>query len=377
MKVKLSKVTLSKREYSLVNTILRSGWLTHGEYNKKFEDLFKKITKVKYALTLNSCTSGLELAIKCQNITKEVIVPSFTWVSSANAIINSGATPVFCDSDYKTRNITLENIIPLVNSNTEAVMVVHYGGQCCEMDKIYNYCKKKNIKIIEDSAETLGGTWKKKHPGYWGVGCFSFFPTKNITTGEGGMITCNSKKLYHKFKAMAAHGIQTQSYDREKKKILPWYKVAVMAGHNFRMSNLLASIGYIQIKRINKLNKHRIKAAKRYNTFFDKNNLPIQKPFVNKFAKHVYQTYAITVDSSVRNKLVAFLRRKGVEASVHFTPVLHEQNFFKSNFSPKTNLRNAEKLSKTLITLPMHSKIKNKEIDYVCYCLKKYFNKGK
>ena len=146
MKVKLSKTTFSSTEFKVAKSVLKSGWLTHGEYNKKFENLFKKLTKTKYALTLNSCTSALELAIKCQNITKEVIVPSFTWVSSANAIITSGAKPVFCDSDYKTRNVTLKNIKPLVNKNTQAVMVVHYGGQCCEMDKIYKFCKKKKLK---------------------------------------------------------------------------------------------------------------------------------------------------------------------------------------------------------------------------------------
>ena len=303
-------------------------------------------------------------------------MPSFTWVSSANAIINSGAKPVFCDSDLKTRNVTLENIKPLINKKTQAVMVVHYGGQCCEMDKIYNYCKKKNIHIIEDSAVTLGGTWKKKHPGSWGIGCFSFFPTKNITTAEGGMITCNSKKLYLKFKAMAAHGIQTQSYDREKNNILPWSKLAIMAGHNFRMSNIQAAIGCAQIKKIRRLNNHRIKAAKRYNLFFKNNKLPVEKPHVNPNAKHVYQTYAITVEPKKRNDLIFFLRKKGIEASVHFTPVLHEQEFFKKNYPPRINLKNASRLSNTLVSLPMHSSIKLKEVDYVCSCIKSFFKKN-
>lgn len=376
MKVKLSKTSFLKSELDLVRNVLKSGWLTHGKYNIEFEKLFKKFTKCHYALTLNSCTSALELAIKCLKINKEVIVPSFTWVSSANAIINSGAKPVFCDSDLKTRNVTLENIKPLINKKTQAVMVVHYGGQCCEMDKIYNYCKKKNIHIIEDSAETLGGTWKKKHPGSWGIGCFSFFPTKNITTAEGGMITCNSKKLYLKFKAMAAHGIQTQSYDREKNNILPWSKLAIMAGHNFRMSNIQAAIGCAQIKKIRRLNNHRIKAAKRYNLFFKNNKLPVEKPHVNPNAKHVYQTYAITVEPKKRNDLIFFLRKKGIEASVHFTPVLHEQEFFKKNYPPRINLKNASRLSNTLVSLPMHSSIKLKEVDYVCSCIKSFFKKN-
>ena len=253
MKVKLSKTSFLKSELNLVRNVLKSGWLTHGKYNKEFEKLFKKFTKSNYALTLNSCTSALELAIKCLKINKEVIVPSFTWVSSANAIINSGAKPVFCDSDLKTRNVTLENIKPLINKKTQAVMVVHYGGQCCEIEKIYNYCKKKKIYISLKTVQKHLGNLEEKHPGSWGIGCFSFFPTKNITTAEGGMITCNSKKLYLKFKAMAAHGIQTQSYDREKNNILPWSKLAIMAGHNFRMSNIQAAIGCAQIKKFEDL----------------------------------------------------------------------------------------------------------------------------
>ena len=133
--------------------------------------------------------------------------------------MNAGAIPVLCDSDLKTRNVTADLIEPLITKKTQAIMIVHYGGQCCEMDKIVKLCKSYKLKLIEDSAETLGGTWKGRQAGSWGIGCFSFFPTKNISTGEGGMITCSDKSLFSKFKLMAAHGISTQSIEREKKKI--------------------------------------------------------------------------------------------------------------------------------------------------------------
>ena len=204
---------------------------------------------------------------------------------------------------------------------------------------------------------------------------FSFFPTKNITTGEGGMITCNSRKLYEKFKMMAAHGISTQSIEREKNN-LPWTKIAEIPGHNFRLSNLLAALGYAQLKRIKLLNKHRIKAAQRYNNFILKNNLPVTIPFVSRHSKHVYQTYAINVNPKIRNKILIFLRKRGIGASVHFTPPLHEQKYFKKNYPPRVKLYNASKLSRSLISLPMHSKIKNREIDYVCNALKLYYSKN-
>ena len=375
MKIPLSKVSFSTKEKNTLIKIFKSGWLTHGEYNIKFEKEFSKLINSNYSLTVNSCTSALELAIKCQNIQGEIIVPSFTWVSSVNAILNAGAIPVLCDSDLKTRNVTANLIKPLITKKTQAIMIVHYGGQCCEMDEIMKICKKYKLKLIEDSAETLGGTWKGQQAGSWGVGCFSFFPTKNISTGEGGMITCSNKNLFSKFKLMAAHGISTQSIEREKKKFLPWHKIAKLAGHNFRMSNLLAGIGLEQLKKIKKLNFNRRKSAKLYSKLINKYSLPITTPYEHPLAKHVYQTYAINVNKTVRDSLLFFLRKKGIGASVHFTPPLHKHPFFKKKCKIRTNLKNAEYLSDTMISLPMHSNLLDREVEYVCKTLKNFFNK--
>ena len=376
MKIPLSKVSFGAKEKSTLIKIFKSGWLTHGEYNIKFEKKFAKLIKSNYSLTLNSCTSALELAIKCQNIRGEIIVPSFTWVSSANAILNAGAIPVLCDSDIRTRNVTAALIKPLITKKTEAIMIVHYGGQCCEMDEIMKICKKEKLKLIEDSAETLGGTWKGQQAGSWGVGCFSFFPTKNISTGEGGMITCSNKNLFNKFKLMAAHGISTQSIEREKKKSLPWHKISKLAGHNFRMSNLLAGIGFEQLKKIKELNLKRRKSAKLYSKLINEYSLPINTPYEHPYAKHVYQTYAINVDKQIRDSLLFFLRKKGIGASVHFTPPLHKHPFFKKKCKIRTKLKNAEYLSDTMISLPMHSNLFDTEVEYVCKILKDFFKKN-
>ena len=376
MQVPLSKVSFSNKEKKTLLKIFDSGWLTHGEYNIKFEKNFCKLVNSNYALTVNSCTSALELALKCQNIKGEVIVPSFTWVASVNSILNAGATPVFCDSDLRTRNVTASLIEPLITKKTQAIMVVHYGGQCCEMDEIVKICKKNKLKLIEDSAETIGGTWKGLQAGSWGVGCFSFFPTKNISTGEGGMITCSSKNLFQRFKLMSAHGISTQSIEREKKQSLPWHKVSKLAGHNFRMPNLLAGIGLEQIRKISSLNSKRRKSAKLYAKLINKYSLPVTIPFEHPHAKHVYQTYAINVKSSVRDKLLFFLRKRGIGASVHFTPPLHKHPFFKKKCKIRTSLKNAEYLSNSMISLPMHSNLKKTEVEYVCKTLKTFFKKN-
>ena len=373
MIIPLSKPAFSKSEEKTALRVLNSGWLTHGKYNEKFEEVFKSYSGSKHCLTLNSCTSALELAVKCQDITGEVIVPSFTWLSSANAVISAGAIPVFCDSDIKTRNVKKEHIEPLITKKTEAVMIVHYGGQCCEMDDIVKLCKKHKLKLIEDSAETIGGTWKNKYAGSWGVGCFSFFPTKNITTGEGGMITCSNRKLYEKFKTTAAHGINTQSYEREKFKILPWERIANTAGHNFRMSNILAGIGFEQIKKIDYLNNKRIKNANSYNKLIRDLKIPVEPPYKHPLTKHVYQTYSILVDPKFRDKLVIYLKKNNIGASVHFTPPLHLQDYYKKNYPQRIKLKNAELISKSTISLPMFPDLKLEEIEYVCKYLKKFF----
>jgi perosamine synthetase len=373
MNIPLSRPSLSKSESDVIRRVIKSKWLTHGYYNQKFENFFKSFIGTKYSLSLNSCTSALQLALMCQNIKGEVIVPSFTWLASANAIILAGATPVFCDSDLKTRNVKSEYIEPLINKRTEAIMIVHYGGQVCEMDEIIKLVNKYKLKLIEDSAETIGGTWKNKYAGSWGVGCFSFFPTKNITTGEGGMITCSNKKLYDHFKTTAAHGIKSQSYERERKNILPWKKVASTAGFNFRMSNILAGIGFEQIKKINKLNKKRIKNALIYNEIINTKKLPIETPYKHPLAKHVYQTYSILVEPKIRDKLVLFLKKNNIGASVHFTPALHLQKYYKELYPARLSLINAELLSKSIISLPMFPDLLYSEIKYVCKYLEKFF----
>ena len=178
MKIKLSEPNIENTELNAIKNSIRTGWLTHGNNNIKFESFFQKKFNIKYALSLNSCTSALEIAVKCLDKKGEIILPSFTWVSSANAIINCGCTPVFADIDLNSKNIDPKIVEQKINKKTVAIMVVHFGGLPCEMAPIIKLCKKYNIELIEDSAETLGAKFDKKYTGSFGIGCFSFFPTK-------------------------------------------------------------------------------------------------------------------------------------------------------------------------------------------------------
>ena len=324
--IKLSVPDLGKEELKNVTEVLESGWLAPGKFNNLLENQFIDLIGSKYALSMNSCASALEIAIKAHDIKGEVIVPSFTWVASVNAIVNNGATPVFCDIDFDYRNTTADFIEPLINSKTEAVMVVHFGGQPCDMTPIYNLCQKYNLLLIEDSAETLGASVDEKQAGSFGIGCFSFFPTKNITTGEGGMFTCNDEKIFKVAKSLIGHGIGTTTLERNNK--VAWYREAISSGHNFRMSNIHAAIGHAQFNRLDEMNNNRKKSADFYNNLLSDKNRGVAIPQVGNNREHVYQMYTVTVDEKIRNEVVEQLNRKGIGASVHFDPPVHKQEYY-------------------------------------------------
>ena len=366
--IALFKPTLTNNDFKIIKKSLKTGRLTHGPNNLKFEKNFCKIIKVKYAISMNSCTSALECALKVIKKKGEVIIPSWTWVSTANAVLNTGNTPVFADVDINSRNLTYENINKCISKKTIAVIVVHYAGLPCEMDKIVSLTKKKKIELIEDSAETLGATWKKKYTGSFGTGCFSFFPTKNITTCEGGMLTTNSKKKYSQIKKMIAHGIS-----KDKKKHF-WNREADLPGHNYRLPNHLAALGISQLSNLTKFNKKRLAIAKIYNNFFEKFTDIFTTQKVNKNLTHSYQMYSILLKSKYRNNLLYHLKKYKIEASVHFDPPLHLQNYLKKY---KKKLKNTEKLSKEIITLPIYPTLNRNEINKILNSIKNWYKKNK
>jgi perosamine synthetase len=311
---------------------------------------------------MNSCTSALIAALAALDIDGEVIIPSMTWVSTANAVRIVGATPVFADVNIETRNVTAETIAAKITPRTKAVMVVHFGGQPCEMTDIVELCKSRKLYLIEDSAETLGATWDGKQAGSFGIGCFSFFPTKNITTGEGGMLTTNDPVVARKIKTYIAHGVSTTTFERERSE-RPWIRAAEMVGYNFRLSNILAAIGFHQMAKLDQMNAQRIQIAEIYNKAILESGLPIKPPFVSMGATHVYQMYTIQVPQLMRNSVVNLLKKDGVGASVHFDPPVHLQKPYLDDSN--VDLPNTEILANTLITLPIYPNMPISEVDFV------------
>ena len=343
--------------------IIKSGWLTHGPKNTEFEEEFAKYIGVKRAISMNSCTSALHIAIQALGIRGEVILPSFTFVASANAVITAGARPVFADIYYDTCNINPGDIEEKVTENTEAIMPVHYGGQSCEMDRIMEIANKHHLAVIEDSAETIGGEYKGQKVGSFAIGCFSFFPTKNITTGEGGMFTTNDDVLADKVKALIGHGISSTAFAREKSE-KPWFRSASFAGYNFRMSNILAAIGVEQLKKLDEMNEKRRMHARYLNERLrdiDEIDLPVE----DKCCKHVYQMYTIKVKNQYRDNFVHQLRKKGIGASVHFDPPVHKQAYYMENGYGNVDLPVTEKVANSIVTLPMYPQLTQEELDTI------------
>ena len=363
--IKLCIPDIKQAEISAAVEVIESGWLAHGPYNKKFETLFAEYIGVKHAITCNSCTSALFLALKALNITGEVILPSFSFVATANSVVTAGATPRMVDIDPETLNIDPEKIRLAITPNTQAIMPVHWAGLCCRMDEIMEIAKEHDLHVIEDSAETIGGTFKDAKAGSFGVGCFSFFPTKNMTTGEGGMITTNDDELAKNCKALLGHGIDSTTYEREKAN-MPWFRSAVLPGYNFRMSNLLAAIGYEQLKRLDEMNQNRIN-----NSEYLLEKLEgidgIELPHTEKDCKHVYQMFTLKLDKSInRDSFVKRLNENGVGASVHFFPPIHEQGFYENH--PEwiaDDLNETVDISRRILTLPMFPTLLLDELDKI------------
>jgi len=350
-------------EVQAVAAVLKSGWLAHGPMNHEFEKLFAQLVGVPHAVSLNSCASALHLAILASGIKGEVILPSFTFVASANAVVTGGARCVFADIDYGTCCVDPAHVAALITPRTEAIMPVHYGGHAADMAALAEIAQQHGLKLIEDSAEAIGATCAGKIAGSWGIGCWSFYPTKNVTTGEGGMLTTADSGLAEKVRAYSGHGIASSTWAREKQE-KPWLRAATFAGYNMRMSNVLAAIGVAQMRKLGRMNDARRKHAAQYNALLNKEffDLPVEAAG----RTHVYQMYTVKLKGVDRSRFLAGLRAQGIGATVHFDPPVHTQPYYAEQFgSDKLDLPVTLRVCSTIVTLPMYPTMTEDDVSYV------------
>lgn len=352
--VPLCKPDVGKDELDAIAATFATGQLSHGAYIPEFEAAFAAYCGVPHAVALNSCTSGLYLLclyVRERYGVGEIIVPSFTFAASVNSILCAGMTPRFVDVEWQTGNTTAELIAPLITKDTKAVMVVHYAGKPCDMPAIMKLADQHNLFVIEDSAECLGAKVGDRQAGSYGHGVFSFYSTKNMTTGEGGMVTTHDPDVADWCRLKRAHGVRKQSYNRNGIQRV-WFRNAVIPGQNFRLANFQAAMGLVQLKKLQTMNQARRKVAERYIAGLS-DLKQIELPALAAPETHSWQMFIIKVPADKRDDIVLALNEKGVGASVHFDPPVHWQDIVKTVSAGKLPI--TEKLALSSITLPISS----------------------
>ena len=355
---------LSREEEEAVIETIRSHWLIQGPKNREFEAMFADYIGVKRAVSCNSGTSALFLALLALGVKGEVILPSFTFAASANAVLAAGCEPVFADINYNDLNMDPADVEHRITPRTEALMVVHFGGQPADMDALTGLADKYGLALIEDSAETIGGEYKGRKAGSFGTGCFSFQPTKNLTTGEGGMTVTNDDRLADRIATLLGHGIEVSSEARAASPT-PWHRSVSLVGFNMRLTNFQAAMGVVQMKKLNRMNRDRQTAADgliRRLSGLDGLELPATHPE----RTHVWQMFTVKVkDGLDRDGFVRFLRARGVGASVHFQPPVHLQDYYLTHGYGQTDLPQTERAAQNIITLPMYPGLTEDDLDYM------------
>ena len=352
----------SKKIFKLINKTVKFNDFTLGRYVDLFEKEFCKHQKVKYALGVGSGTDAIFLSLKALGIKEgdEVITPTYSFYATAGAIATTGAKPVFTDVKDDL-NIDENEIEKKITKKTKAIVPVHWSGRICNMKKIMNIAKKYKLKVVEDACHAiLAHDDKKNYAGNFGItGCFSMHPLKNLNVwGDGGIIATNNKKIYEKLKLMRNHGL----ISRDNCKLY---------GYNSRLDTIQAAVALEMIKKINLITNARIKNAKYLN---DKLKLIKQVKLIDERKKyksvyHLYQFYC-----EKRDQLNIFLRKNKIDSKIHYPKPLHLHDAAKNYKYYKGQFKNAEKLSKKVISIPVHEFISKKQLDFIINKIQKFYN---
>jgi dTDP-4-amino-4,6-dideoxygalactose transaminase len=366
---------------SVVET-LRSGWLTTGSKVKVFEEDFSRYVGCKHAVAVNSCTAALHLALDAIGIREgdEVIVPTMTFAATAEVVVYFKAKPVLVDCQPDTLNLDPAGLKAAVTAKTKAIIVVHYAGQPCDMDAVLETAKAHNLHVIEDAAHALPATYKGKTVGTIGdITCFSFYATKTITTGEGGMVTTENAAWAERMRMMSLHGISHDAWKRYTKEG-SWYYEILYPGFKYNLTDIAAAIGIEQLKKADEFWQSRTRIAAAYDEAFAE--LPeIQTPVCRPFAQHAWHLYPIQLDldrlNLTRNQFIEALREKNIGTSVHFIPLhLHPYYRIKFGYKPQ-DFPTASSVFERLISLPIYPKMTAANIAQVVEAVKSIAQRAK
>ena len=367
-----AKPLVGDEERAAVDRVLRSGMMAQGPEVAAFEEEFSKYVGGRKCVAVNSGTSGLHMALVAAGIKSgdEVIVPSFTFAATANSVALTGATPVFVDIDPKTFNIDPAAIEAAITPRTKGIQPVHLYGLPAQMDVINEIACKHNILVFEDAAQAHLATFNGQYVGSFGIaGTFSFYPTKNITTIEGGMVITNSKKLAEHIRVLRNHGIAkslSQRYNHGK----PWDYEITEPGYNYRLDEVRSSLGLNQLKSLTQLNQRRRKAFQYYSDEL-KSIIGIT-PLTQSDSGHACHLYIIRVKKEFglsRDKLFKKLLMRGIRTSVHYKP-LSKFSTYRKYIRVGNKLENSESAYSEILSLPFYPQISKREQDLVVKCIR-------
>jgi len=366
-KIPFSAPDIQDSDLQAVESVICSGWLAHGKYSERLEELFCKYTGAKYATTVSNCTAGLHLSCLAAGFGPgdEVIVPAQTHTATAHAVEFTGAKAVFGDVDLLSGIIALEELDRKLTDKTKGIIPVHMAGYPCDMEKIKIFCQKHSLILIEDCAHAIGTTFNGIQTGNFGVtGNFSFYPTKQITTGEGGMVISNDESIINEIKKLKAFGIDTPPELRTKPGV---YDVQGL-GYNYRMTDFQAALGVGQMERYGENVSGRRKNAKLYCDLLENRN---EISFTEYSDDHSYFLFQIILDKSIdRDRILMGLKENGVSVSIHYATPVPLMSYYKNKYGYKRkDFPNAFRYGNQSISLPVHGMLTEDDIKYICKTL--------
>lgn len=368
--IPIARPEISEEEIAEVIDSLRSGWITYGPKTQQFEAEFAEAVGAKFAVGLNSCTAGMHLALIAAGIGPgdEVITTPITFSATVNVIVHVGATPVLADVCAEDLNIDPDAIAAKITPRTRALMPMHYGGQACRMDEIMDLARRHNLTVIEDAAHAAGAAYRGRQIGSIGhASAFSFYPTKNMTTSEGGMLTTDDSELAEMTRVLRKHGLSTDAWKRHRPDGNSFYDV-IAPGFNYAMTDIQAAIGRGQLKRLPEFNARRTEIAARYTEGLEGIE-EIETPVTRPEVTHSWHLYVIRLKLEGlrigRNEFEKELRARKIGTSVNFIPI-HYHSYYREGFGfHKGDYPVAEDAFERMLSLPMYPGMTDKDVDRI------------
>jgi perosamine synthetase len=350
--IPISKTIIGEEEKRAVLEVLDSGMLAQGPKVAAFEAAFAQTVKTKHAVATSSGTTALHIALMANGIGPgdEVITSPFTFIASVNSILYVGARPVFCDVDETTFNIDVRQLAKLITPRTKAIMPVHVYGQACDMDEILAIARDRRLAVVEDAAQAIGTTYRGKSAGSFGTGCFSLYATKNIMSGEGGMITTDDDKIAELARTLRHHGMRRRYYHD-------------VLGFNFRMTDLCAAIGIVQLGRLAGITQRRRKNA----AYLSEHIRTVRVPRLAPHGEHAWHQYTVRIEGGAarRDAAVANLTERGIGCGVFYPVPAHKQTHIRELGLGDMSLPVAERLSDEVFSLPVHPSLEQPDLETI------------